>query len=319
MDRKAWSMDSHERAVENFYSAGAENYGDFHGGYLNFGLWEDGIETYLRAAENLVLRVGTMLGLNSSSHLLDVAPGMGPQDLLLYDKFGGPRIDALDATWKHVEHGRRRMRENGIEEKVVFHHGSATSLPFAKETFSQVMSIEGPEHFNTRDRFFDEAYRVLKPGGVLAVSDYTVPRPLHNSVDRAVIGLTCRVWKVPNANIWTTAEYRERLAAHGFSNIEVREVGENVIPSYYREQRRKEVRRELARIRGFVAGRVGQAIDHILIWAYRRRLVEYVLVRAEKEISKLDESCISNPKSETLNWTVAAVDLRPIRNLGFRI
>jgi erythromycin 3''-O-methyltransferase len=282
MDRKAWSLDSHERAVENFYSAGAENFGDFHGGYLNFGLWEADNEDYLRAAENLVLRVGTMLGLNGSSHLLDVAPGMGPQDLLLYKYFGGSRIDALDATWKHVQHGRRRMRENGIEERVVFHHGSATSLPFADETFSHVMSIEGPEHFNTRERFFDEAYRVLKPGGVLALSDYTVPRPLQNSLDRAVVGLTCRLWKVPKENIWTTADYRERLAEHGFSRVEVTEVGEQVIPGYYREQRRKEVRRELARIRGFVAGRLGQAIDHILIWAYRRRLVEYVLVRAEK-------------------------------------
>ena len=282
MDRKAWSLDSHERAVENFYSAGAENFGDFHGGYLNFGLWEANNEDYLRAAENLVLRVGTMLGLNGSSHLLDVAPGMGPQDLLLYKYFGGSRIDALDATWKHVQHGRRRMRESGIEERVVFHHGSATSLPFADETFSHVMSIEGPEHFNTRERFFDEAYRVLKPGGVLALSDYTVPRPLQNSLDRAVVGLTRRLWKVTKENIWTTADYRERLAAHGFSRVEVTEVGEQVIPGYYREQRRKEVRRELARIRGFVAGRLGQAIDHVLIWAYRRRLVEYVLVRAEK-------------------------------------
>jgi erythromycin 3''-O-methyltransferase len=283
MDRKTWSIDSHERAVEGFYSAGAENFGDFHGGYLNFGLWENGNDDYLRAAENLVLRIGTMLDLDSNSHVLDVAPGMGPQDVLLHRNFGGPQIDALDATWKHVEHGRRRARAHGIEDKVVFHHGSATALPFADETFSHVMSIEGPEHFNTRDDFFDEAYRVLKPDGVMALSDYTLGRPLKSVFDRAMIKLTCRTWKVPRANVWTTAEYRERLIAHGFSPVEVREVGAFVIPGYYREQRRREVRKELARIRGLVGGRLGQAIDHILIWAYRRRLVEYVLVRAEKD------------------------------------
>jgi erythromycin 3''-O-methyltransferase len=282
MDRKAWSIDSHERAVETFYSTGAENFGNFHGGYLNFGLWEDGNEDYLRAAENLVLRIGSMLGLNSNSHVLDVAPGMGPQDVLLYRTFGNPRIDALDATWKHVEHGLRRAREHGIESNVVFHHGSATAVPFADETFSHVMSIEGPEHFNTRDRFFGEAYRVLKPGGVMALSDYTLGRPLQSALDRVVVELTCRVWKVPRANVWTTERYGERLAAHGFSRVEVREVGSLVIPGYYREQRRKEVRRELARIRGLVGGRLGQIIDHMLIWAYRRQLVEYVLVRAEK-------------------------------------
>src|SRR6185295_2226072 len=105
------------------------------------------------------------------------------------------------------------------------------------------------------------------------------PRPLTRALDRTLMPLVCRVWKVPSANVWTTGEYRERLAAHGFSRIEVVEVGVQVIPGYYREQRRKEVRRELARIRGFVAGRLGQIIDHLLIWTYRRRLVEYVLVR----------------------------------------
>src|SRR5262245_48188847 len=94
MERQVWTPDSHERAVENFYSAGTENYGEFHGGYLNFGLWENGNKDYLTAAENLVLRLGTMLGLDGQSHLLDVAPGMGSQDVLLYRTFDQPRIDA---------------------------------------------------------------------------------------------------------------------------------------------------------------------------------------------------------------------------------
>src|SRR5436190_5076471 len=178
MDQKSWTSGSHERAVEDFYSAGTHNYGDFHGGYLNFGLWENGNEDYVGAAENLVVQMGGMLGLDGDSHLLDAAPGMGSQDVLLYEKFGHPRIDALDATWKHVQHGRRRAEEHRIQDKVVFHHGSATSLPFKNETFTHLMSIEGPEHFDTRERFFDEAYRVLKPGGVMVLSDYTLPRPL---------------------------------------------------------------------------------------------------------------------------------------------
>jgi microcystin synthetase protein McyJ len=282
MERQSWAADTHEHAVESFYSAGAERFGDFHGGYLNFGLWEDGTTDYLQAAENLVLRIGALLDLNGTSRVLDVAPGMGPQDILLYRRFGGPRIEGLDATWKHVERARRRATENGVAGRVSFHHGSATAIPFGDGEFSHVMSIEGPEHFDTRDQFLAEAYRVLKPGGVMALADYTLPQPFRNAFDRALLHLTCRIWKVPPANIWTTEEYRARLRAHGFTAIEVTEVGEHVIPGYYREQRRLEVRRELARIRGFVAGRLGQIIDHVLIWAYRRRLVEYVLVRAEK-------------------------------------
>src|SRR4051812_28309367 len=221
MDRKTWEPTSHERAVEQFYSTGVENYGDFHGGYLNFGLWEHGNQDYLQAAENLVRRIGRMLGLNQTSHLLDVAPGMGSQDVLLYKEFSQPRIDALDATWKHIQHCRRRARKCGIEDQVVFHHGSAVSLPFDDGGFSHIMSIEGPEHFDTRDRFLAEAYRVLQPGGVMALSDYTLPRPPSGPIDRAAIDLTRRIWKVPKANLWSTAEYRQRVASHGFVHIEV--------------------------------------------------------------------------------------------------
>jgi len=282
MDRKTWGIDSHERAVEQFYATGVENFGDFHGGYLNFGLWEGGNDDYLQAAENLVRRIGSMLGLNGSSHLLDVAPGMGAQDVLLYREFSQPRIDALDLTWEHIQHCRRRASKHGLDERVVFHHGSAVALPFNEGSFSHLMSIEGPEHFDTRDRFLGEAFRVLRPGGVMALSDYTLPRPPRGILDRTTVGLTRRIWKVPAANLWSAKEYRHRLASHGFRRVEVTEIGESVIPGYYREQRRLEVRRELARIRGFVGGRLGQIIDHVLIWAYRRGLVDYVLVRAEK-------------------------------------
>ena len=107
-DRKTWGAGAHERKVENLYGGGVENYVDHHDGYLNFGLWEEGIADYVKAAENLVHRMGTILGLSGSSKLLDVAPGMGTQDIYLFKNFAPLSIDGLDVTWGHIEHGRRR-------------------------------------------------------------------------------------------------------------------------------------------------------------------------------------------------------------------
>src|SRR5262245_11439380 len=99
-ERKIWSKDTHEHFVEAFYGSGVERYDNFHNGYLNFGLWEEGIQEYIKAAENMVHRMGTMLGLNKDSHLLDVACGMGTQDIYLYRNFSPKLIDAVDVTWK---------------------------------------------------------------------------------------------------------------------------------------------------------------------------------------------------------------------------
>jgi ubiquinone/menaquinone biosynthesis C-methylase UbiE len=282
MSRHFWSRASHERAVERFYSYGAECYGDFHQGYLNLGLWENGINDYVAAAENLLRRLGDRLGLGPGSHLLDVACGMGTQDLYLERHYGPLEIDALDVTWKHVERGLHVARQEHLEPVLRFRHGSATSLPFGDEMFSHVLCIEGSVHFDTRERFFREAARVLKPGGVIAIADYTLKRKPRNAAERFVLSTTCGLWKIPQENRDSKEAYQRKMMSSGLTNVTLEEVGRLTYPGYYREQRRPECRRELARIRGFVGGRLGQIADVAAFKAYQMGLVEYVLVRAEK-------------------------------------
>ena len=282
MERMRWATGSQEAAVERFYGQGAAHFGEFHGGYLNFGLWEEGVGSYLQAAENLVHRLGTLLGLTGSSRLLDVACGMGTQDVYLFDHFGQPEIDAIDITWAHLRHAEDRARRRGCGQRVRFRHGSAVAIPFADGAFTHLLSIEGPVHFGTRERFFHETLRVLEPGGVLALSDYTLKRPPRNPIERLILAGTRSLWRIPKENLWTTDEYRRRLSAAGFADVDVQEVGALTIPGYFFEQRRPEVRRELARIRGFVAGRLGHVIDLVACGVYRMGLAEYVLVRARK-------------------------------------
>ncbi len=285
-DKIDWPRSTHESTIESFYGTGVERYGDFHNRYLNFGLWEDGVRDYVGAAENLVRRMGTLLGLDSNSHLLDVACGMGTQDIFLLRNFSPAGIDALDVTWKHIEQGRRSAREAGHgEDRLRFHHGSATELSFADQSFSHVLSIEGPVHFNTREKFMGEARRVLRPGGVFALSDYNLMRKPRNKFEMFVVETACCLWKVPRANVDTIESYHAKLQRAGFQDVEIQEIGKLVIPGYYIEQRRPETIRELTKIRGFIAGRLGGVIDHAVYKAYTMGLVGYILVRARKPLS----------------------------------
>lgn len=281
--RQYWATDSHEHKVESFYSHGVENYGDFHKGYLNFGLWEDGISDYVVAAENLVHKVAGRLGLTPGSRLLDVACGMGTQDVYIYEKFGPVEIDALDLTWKHLPHALRRAQDSRCEHAVRFHHGSATRLPFAAESFTHALSIEGPFHYHTRERFFQESFRVLRGGGVLALADFAIPRK-PRGWEVPFISATKRLWNIPEDNLDSMETYRMKLAGAGFRNIRIDEAGAHTFPGYYQEQRRRECRSALARIRGVIGGRLGQIIDHAAMGAYARGLVSYILVRAEKPL-----------------------------------
>ena len=277
--RKRWSSSAHERKVENLYSGGVENFAAWHNGYLNFGLWENGNTDYVTAAENLVRRMGDILGLNETSKLLDVAPGMGTQDIYLLKNFAPQSIDGLDVTWKHIEHGRRRSHEAGAEDRVRFHHGTAIDLPFPDGSFTHVLSIEGPEHFDTRENFLHEARRVLQPGGVIAMSDYVVKNPPRNLFEKLVAEAARKLWQVPRANVYSATVYKEKMEAAGFENVEIEEIGASVIPGYYFEQMRPETIRAISKIRGFALSRLGLLLDIAVYRGFTMGLLEYVLVR----------------------------------------
>ena len=278
-ERKLWSASAHERKVENLYSGGIANYADWHNGYLNFGLWEDGITDYVKAAENLVHRMGATLGLNETSKLLDVAPGMGTQDIYLSQNFSPLSIDGLDVTWGHIEHGRRRALAAHVEDRVKFHHGTAIELPFADEKFTHVLSIEGPEHFDTREKFLHEARRVLQPGGVIAMADFIVKNPPRNVFEKLVAEAARKLWQVPRANVYRTEVYRQKMEEAGFKEIEIQETGASVIPGYYFEQMRPETIRAISKIRGFALARLGLLLDVAVYRGFTMGLLEYVIVR----------------------------------------
>jgi erythromycin 3''-O-methyltransferase len=278
-ERKLWSAGAHERKVENLYSSGVENFADWHNGYLNFGLWENGIAEYIKAAENLVHRMGSILGLNESSMLLDVAPGMGTQDIYLLKNFSPRTIDGLDVTWKHIEHGRRRSKEAGTEDRVRFHHGTAIELPFPDQSFTHVLSIEGPEHFDTREKFLHEARRVLQPGGVIAMADFIVKNPPRNPLEKLVAEAARKLWQVPRANVYSAEVYTDKMCEAGFAAVEIQEIGASVIPGYYFEQMRPETIRAISKIRGFALARLGLLLDIAVYRGFTMGLLEYVLVR----------------------------------------
>ncbi len=278
-ERKLWSASAHERKVENLYSGGIQNYADWHNGYLNFGLWEEGIADYIKAAENLVHRMGTLLGLNETSKLLDVAPGMGTQDIYLSQNFSPISIDGLDVTWGHIEHGRRRAREAHLEDRVRFHHGTAIELPFPDGSFSHVLSIEGPEHFDTREKFLHEARRVLRPGGIIAMADFIVKNPPRNPIQKLVAEAARKLWQVPRANVYPAAVYKQKMQEAGFKDIGIQEIGASVIPGYYFEQMRPETIRAISKIRGFALARLGLLLDVAVYRGFTMGLLEYVLVR----------------------------------------
>ncbi len=275
-------LTAHEIAIGRMYGHVDTSAPDSHEGYLNFGLWEDGIRTYVDAAENMVFRLGSLLELAPGARLVDAACGRGTQDFCLLERFGALTIDAVDVTRRHVEWATRRAAEWTGPGAARFHLASATRLPFPAASFTHAMSLEAAHHFNTREHFLREAWRVLEPGGRLALADLTLRRTPRGLVEKGLVDAACTLWRIPRANAVSREGYEEALRRCGYVDITFEDVGALTFPGYYHEQRRPERRRELLELRGRVGATLGAVMNYAAYRVYLAELVDYVLVSAKK-------------------------------------
>jgi len=111
--------------------------------------------------------------------VLDVAAGNG--NFAIAAANAGANVTATDLTPKMVELGR--LRTDAANLKVEWRVADAEALPFAEEAFDLVASVFGAMFAPRPARVAAELLRVVKPGGVVAMANYSKPGFLGSFAD----------------------------------------------------------------------------------------------------------------------------------------
>lgn len=106
------------------------------------------------------------------SSILDLACGTGDLTLALSCK--GHLVTGLDISEDMMEIGRQKCQKLDPQPRFVL--GSAETIPFPDASFDAVAIAFGLRNFDHRTDCLSEIHRVLKPGGRLAVLDFSIPK-----------------------------------------------------------------------------------------------------------------------------------------------
>lgn len=106
--------------------------------------------------------------------VLDVGTGSGFAAALLAKAVGtNGRVYSIDPSEKALEKAFSRLKEEKLDKIVVLKKARVEELSFKDNFFDRVSSIMSFHHFSDPVRSLKEMYRVLKPGGILVIVDWT--------------------------------------------------------------------------------------------------------------------------------------------------
>ncbi len=157
-----------------------------------------------------------MASLKPGETVVDLGSG-GGLDVFLAARAVGPKGQAIgiDMTQEMVALARDNAAQNGYGN-VAFHHAAIESMPLADGSADCVISNCVLNLVDDKNAALAEIFRVLKPGGRLAISDIALKKPLPSELAGDVTA-----WVSCIAGAVTIETYAQALAAAGFRDADV--------------------------------------------------------------------------------------------------
>lgn len=110
----------------------------------------------------------------SPKKILDLATGTG--DLAIASlKLNPDKVVGLDISSGMLEKGKVKIRKKGLEERISLLQGDSEHIPFNASEFDAITVAFGVRNFENLELGLGEMFRVLKPGGVAAILEFSKP------------------------------------------------------------------------------------------------------------------------------------------------
>jgi ubiquinone/menaquinone biosynthesis C-methylase UbiE len=110
-------------------------------------------------------------GISKDTYILDVCSALGGPARHLVKKYGC-KITGLDATQKMIDEAIKRTENENLSNLIDYNFGNALDMPYKANTFDVIWGQDAWCYITDKNRLISESYRVLKPNGIIAFTDW---------------------------------------------------------------------------------------------------------------------------------------------------
>jgi len=135
----------------------------------------------LAANDTLAARAG----IGADTRVADFCAGLGGPSRYFAHRYGAD-VTGIELTPARVKGAGELTRRVGLQDKVRILEGNVMQVPLPDGSVDVVVSQEALLHVPDKRRALAEAWRILKPGGRIAFTDWVAHRPLSGA-DRALM------------------------------------------------------------------------------------------------------------------------------------
>ncbi|WP_017717588.1 class I SAM-dependent methyltransferase [Kamptonema formosum] len=205
-----------------------------HWGYWDYPAVADGtVADFASAAERLCRRVCDAGGAGDGQRILDCGCGFGGTIASLNERFSSVGLVGVNIDPRQIARAREQVKPR-TGNQIEFVEADACQLPFEDGSFDLVLAVECIFHFPSRERFFQEARRVLRKGGRLALCDFVPVRaflPLMKFGSQFATASVIRTYG-DVIGYCTLADYRNLGKGAGFLPLWEEDITGNTLPTY---------------------------------------------------------------------------------------
>jgi tocopherol O-methyltransferase len=171
-----------QKIVEH-YDFVSPYYQSLWGDHIHHGYWIRGDESKELAQTQLMEHLAELANIQAGCTVLDIGCGFGGSSIFLAQKY---KVSATGITISPVQVEMATKAATAAKSDARFLLMDAEALDFPKP-FDLLWSVESISHYHDRPRFFANAVRFLKPGGIFALTDWFKKPGLSAAQERKFI------------------------------------------------------------------------------------------------------------------------------------